>query len=88
MVFAESLYIGGVDNDMYSSKLPKNLYSRNGYEGCFGSFVVNNKLINLMSNRMYRRPVDGTILQGCQGELLSVDLHHTHISSSWQQSNL
>ena len=56
-----------------SKKLPDSLYSRNGYEGCFGSLMLNGQLKNLLSNIAIYRSMDGNILQGCKGESERVD---------------
>jgi len=63
------LYIGGVKQEIFRNNLlPTSLYSRNGYEGCMASIVIEDKVYDLMAldPQIINRP-DKSFKRGCNG---------------------
>ena len=66
------LYIGGVKQEIFRNNLlPTSLYSRNGYEGCMASIVIEDKVYDLMAldPQIINRP-DKSFKRGCNGYCL------------------
>ena len=62
------LYIGGVEPSMYST-LPKQIHSRQGYQGCMASLDLDGDNRNLLEYRaQIQDEYQDQITQGCRGE--------------------
>ena len=62
------LYVGGVESDRYAS-LPKQVRSRQGYQGCMGSLDLDGDSRNILEYRAQIRDEHrDEIVQGCKGK--------------------